>query len=225
MRKILALSGVVLTSLMFTGSAFAQGAPPPPAGAPAAEPAPAAGGDDEKKIGVGADLQFVLPLGDFGDASGPLIGPVLRVGYRVMPPLELNLKAGFLYGLTKEQGAGAFTADVGVNIIPISIGGRYFFIDPNAGLYGGLDIALNLIQPKASIGGTSVSGLDSSTRIGTNLGVGYVISKELPIDIRAQFMMFNLLLKEDVAGTSEKTQFGLGISGGYTFQFWSENRA
>ena len=25
----------------------------------------------EKKIGVGADLQFILPLGDFGDAIGP----------------------------------------------------------------------------------------------------------------------------------------------------------
>jgi hypothetical protein len=221
MRKILALSGVVLTSLLISGSAFAQGAPPPPP--PAGEPAPAAGGDDDKKIGVGADLQFVLPLGDFGDASGPLIGPVLRAGYRVMPPLELNLKAGFLYGLTKSQGAGAFTADVGVNIIPISVGGRYFIMDPHAGLYAGLDIALNLIQPKASVNGTSVSGLDSSTRLGANIGAGYVISKELPIDIRAQFMMFNLLLKDDqtVGGVKveEKTQFGLGISAGYTFQF------
>lgn len=222
MRKILALAGVVLTSLMFTGSAFAQGAAPPappPGGAPAAD-----SGDDDKKIGVGGDLQFVLPLGDFGDASGPLIGPILRAGYRVMPPLELNLKAGFLFGLTKSVGAGAFTADSGVNIIPISVGGRYFFMDPHAGLYGGLDIALNIIQPKASVNGTSVSGLDSSTRIGANLGVGYVISKELPIDIRAQFMMFNLLLKEDATvapgvTTSETTQFGLGISGGYTFQF------
>lgn len=222
MRKILALSGVVLTSLLFTGSAFAQGAAPPapPAGgAPAAEPAPAAGGDDEKKIGIGADLQFVLPLGDFGDASGPLIGPVLRAGYRVMPPLELNLKAGFLFGLTKERSIGPVTADTGVNIIPISIGARYFIMEPQAGLYGGLDIALNLISPKASVNGTDVSGLESSTRLGTNIGVGYVISKELPIDIRAQFMIFNLLLKEDAAGVSESTQFGLGLSGGYTFQF------
>ena len=219
MRKILALSGVVLTSLLISGSAFAQGAAPP--AGPAAAPPPAAGdsGGDDKKIGIGADLQFVLPLGDFGDVSGPLVGPVLRAGYRVMPPLELNLKAGFLYGITKSQAIGPVSADVGVNIIPISIGGRYFFMDPQAGLYGGLDIALNLLSPKASVNGTDVSGLKSSTRLGANLGVGYVISKELPIDIRAQFMLFNLLLKEDVAGTSEKTQFGLGISAGYTFQF------
>lgn len=205
MRKILALSGVVLTSLMFTGSAFAQGAAPP---APPAGGAPAAdSGDDDKKIGVGGDLQFVLPLGDFADGSGPLIGPVLRVGYRVMPPLELNLKAGFLYGLTKSQGP----LDIGVNIIPISVGGRYFIMDPHAGLYGGLDIAINLISPKASFNGVDASG-DSSTRIGANIGVGYVISKELPIDIRGQLMLLNV-------GDSGGLSLGIGISGGYTYQF------
>ena len=91
-------------------------------------------------------------------------------------------------------------------------------MDPNAGLYGAAELGLNLIQPRPRSAARPWR-LDSSTRIGANLGVGYVISKELPIDIRAQFTMFNLLLKEDVAGTSEKTQFGLGISGGYTFQF------
>ena len=213
MRKILALSGVVLTSLLFTGSAFAQGAPPPPAGAPAAEPAPAAGGDDEKKIGVGADLQFMLPLGDLADFTGPLIGPVLRGGYRVMPPLEVTARIGYLFGLSKDQG-GASTS---LSIIPIWAGARYFFMDPQAGLYGAAELGLNLGSSKVEILGQSQS--TSSTRLGFNIGAGYVISKELPIDIRAQFSMINLLLKEEVAGQSEKTQFALGLSVGYTFQF------
>jgi hypothetical protein len=219
MRKILAAAAVALTSLMFTGSAFAQGAPPPPPPGGAA-PHAAADSGDEKKIGVGGDLQFVLPLGDFADASGPLVGPILRVGYRVMPPLEIVAKAGFLFGLTKSVGLG----DYGVNIIPISGGARYFFMDPNAGVYAGGDLVLNIIMPKASVNGTSVDGLKNQTRIGLNLGAGYVISKELPIDIRAQFMLMNLLLKEDATvapgiTASEKTIFGLGVSVGYTASF------
>jgi hypothetical protein len=218
MRKAFIIASAALTSLLFAGNALAQEPAPPPA--PANPPAAGGGGDgDDKKMGIGGDLQFVLPLGDFGDASGPLIGPIFRFGYRVIPPLELVFKAGFLFGLTKERSIGPIKADTGVNVIPLSIGARYFFMEPQAGVYGGADIVLNLIQPKASVNGTSVDNLDSSTRLGTNLNVGYVISKELPIDIRAQFMIFNLLLTEDKPGVEETTQFGIGISGGYTYQF------
>src|SRR5438445_615184 len=72
MRKILAMAGIALTSMLFTGSAFAQGAPPPP---PAGGGAPADSHADEadKKIGIGVEGQFMLPLGDFGDATGPQI--------------------------------------------------------------------------------------------------------------------------------------------------------
>jgi hypothetical protein len=226
MRKILAIAGMALTSVLFTSSAFAQDTTPAPT--PGATPAPGAPTDAstneaDKKIGIGGDLQFVLPLGDFADSSGPLIGPVLRVGYRVMPPLELTLRAGFLFGISKDRSQGGIDASSGVNIIPIHIGARYFFMEPYAGVYGAAEIGMNMISPKASVGGTSVSGLDSQTRFGANLGVGYVISKDLPIDIRAQFMLLNLIGKDNksVGGISvdEPTFFGLGISAGYTFQF------
>jgi hypothetical protein len=209
MRKILALSGVVLTSLLISGSAFAQGAAPP-APAPANEPAPAASADDDKKIGLGLDLQFLLPLGDFADASGPHIGPVLRFGYRVMPPLELTLRAGYLLDFGKSVGP----VTLKYNIVPIHVGARYFFMDPYAGVYGAAEIGANLLMPSIDPEIPGVK-LDSQTRFGFNLGAGYVISKELPIDIRAQFSYLNLLGTE----SGEKSAFGLGISVGYTLQF------
>jgi len=214
MRKILALSGVVLTSLLFTGSAFAQGAAPPaaPAAGGAAAPAaePAAGGDDDKKIGVGLDAQFLLPLGDFADASGPHIGPVLRLGYRVMPPLELTLRLGYLLDFGKTVGP----VTLKYNILPIHVGARYFFMEPHAGVYGAAELGMNMLMPSID---PEVPGLklDNQTRFGFNLGAGYVISKELPIDIRAQFSYLNLIGTE----SGEKGAFGLGLSVGYTFQF------
>lgn len=77
-------------------------------------------------------------------------------------------------------------------LIPLWGGARYFFMDPSAGVYGAAELGLNVLVPTTSNGNAG----DSLTRIGANLGVGYVIGKELPIDIRAQFQIYNLLLEE-----------------------------
>lgn len=216
MRKILAMAGVAITSMLFTGSAFAQGAPPPPPAGGAAEPAPAGGGgDDDKKIGIGGDLQFLLPLGDFGKATGPLIGPIFRFGYSVMPQLELTGRIGYLFGIGKTPDNVPAGADVSTSVsnIPIWLGARYFFMEPHAGLYGTAELALNLMTSHATVlGASSSTGI---TREGFNVGAGYVISKDLPIDIRAQLSMLNLLGKE----TGETTFLAIGVSAGYTFQF------
>ena len=208
MRKILALSGVVLTSLLFTGSAFAQGAAPAPAAGGTA-PANDSARSDDKKMTLGIDAQFMLPIGDLADASGPQIGPLVRFGYRVIPALELTGRVGYLFGLSKDQ--GLFKSSV--SNIPIWIGARYFFMDAPAGFYGAAELAVNLMSAKVEAGGQSAS--TSITREGINLGVGYVISKELPIDLRAQFSLLNLLGKE----TNETSFTAIGISAGYSFFF------
>lgn len=218
MRKILAMAGVAITSMLFTGSAFAQGAPPPPPAGGAAEPAPApaAGGDEaDKKIGIGIEGQFMLPLGDFGKATGPQIGPLVRFGYRVMPQLELTARTGYLAGLGKTPDGVPAGADVSTSVsnIPIWLGARYFFMEPYAGLYGSAELALNLMTAHTTILGASAS--TGATREGFNLGAGYVISKDLPIDIRAQFSYLNLLGTD----TGETAFIAIGISAGYTFQF------
>jgi len=219
MRNRLAVAAVALTGLLFSRSAFAQRPAP---GAPAPAPAPAAPAE-EKKIGIGGDLLFVIPLGDLGDVSSIQVGPVFRGGYRVIPNLELTARLGYLIGLKKERtfstGFGNATISAGFNLIPVWGGARYFFMDPSEGLYGAAELGLNVLVRTTS---TGTAG-DSLTRIGANAGIGYVISKELPIDIRAQFQIYNLLLKESgTVGTttiSEPTYFGVGVSAGYTFQF------
>jgi hypothetical protein len=211
MRKTLAVSAVALSSLFFTGSAFAQDMPAPPQeGAPApAAPTADSGDDDDKKIGLGGDLLFMLPLGDFADASGPLVGPVLRAGYRVMPPLEVTLRLGYLLNFGKDAGG----ATLKTNILPIWAGARYFFMEPHAGLYGAAELGVNMLFPSVSPEIPGVT-LDTQTRFGFNLGAGYVISKELPIDFRLQLSHLNLIGTE----TNEKAAIGLGLSAGYTFQ-------
>lgn len=221
MRKIVTFA-LAFGSLLCASSAFAQGAPPPPAGAApgmaanptsADQPARTDDGDDGKNIGLGGDLLFLIPTGDLADGTGPQLGPLFRAGYRVMPSLEVTGRIGYLGGFSKSQG-GANGADVStsVAVIPIWAGARYFFMEPKAGLYGAAEIGLNFISASVSAGDVSVS--DSTTRFGANLGAGYVISKELPIDIRAQLSMYNLLGRND----GESVFLGVGLSAGYTFQ-------
>ncbi|HEY1692122.1 MAG TPA: outer membrane beta-barrel protein [Polyangiaceae bacterium] len=174
-----------------------------------------ADGMDDKKIDVGADVQFVLPLNsDFSNVSGPLIGAVVRGGYRVIPPLEITARVGYLAGLSKSQSAGPLgNVSTSISDIPIWVGARYYFMEPPAGLYGAAEIGINALTAHVSEGGVSAS--QGETREGFNIGAGYVISPDLPIDIRAQFMYFNLLGTEN----GEKGEFGLGLSVGYSFFF------
>jgi hypothetical protein len=202
--------------MFFTGSAFAQDTTPPTTGTPApAAPTDASTNEADKKIGIGIEAQFMLPLGDFGKATGPQIGPLVRFGYRVMPPLELTIRTGYLFGLGKTPEGAPAGADISTSVsnIPIWVGARYFFMEPYAGLYGTAELAINLMTASTSVLGQSAS--TGITREGFNLGAGYVISKDLPIDIRAQFSMLNLLGKE----TNETTFIAIGLSAGYTFQF------
>ena len=95
-------------------------APPP---TPGTEPAPGAPTDPstneaDKRIGVGLDALFLLPIGDFADVSGVIAGPVVRFGYRVIPRLEIALRAGYLFGTTKTQN-GVHT---NVDILPLWLG-------------------------------------------------------------------------------------------------------
>lgn len=168
---------------------------------------------DDKKITIGADAQFLLPLSsDFSNASGPWIGALVRGGYRVIPPLEITARVGYLAGLSKSQSIAGQNISYSISDVPLWVGARYFFgvgSDAPAGLYGAAELGFNFMS--VSVAGAS----GGATREGFNVGAGYVISPDLPIDIRAQLTYLNLL------GTNggESADLGLGLSVGYSFFF------
>lgn len=191
-----------------------------------------------RRVSFGAEAQMLVPVGDLSEDSGLLLGPVVRFGYRVARPVELTASAGYLFGLTKSTGTSPIQGEGGLNLVPLMVGARFFFFpdaeperssdrdlnrpDRYSGLYLSTDIGLNLIIPKAELNGKSVENLDTRPRFGGNAGLGYIISKRLPIDVRAQFSLLNLFGKEDQVGgvkIDEKTLYGIGISAGYTAQF------
>lgn len=210
MRTLKQLSRSLLcfsfASTLCTASALADDAPTPGSAMPAAV--------DDKRIGVGGDLLFTLPLGDYGDVTGPQIGGSIRLGYYVVPRFEAYVRAGYLHGLSKEQGAGPFTIKTSISNIPIMLGGRYFVLEDFAGLFVNAEVGVNMFKAKVELGGQSQDG-DTETRFGLNAGAGYVISRELPISIGAQFSVLNLAGKEE----GEKTLTAINFLVGYEARF------
>lgn len=175
------------------------------------------GGDGDKKITVGADLLFVLPVGNLSDVTGPQIGPLLRVGYRVMPQLEATARIGYLFAFGKSVDLGGGNkASASVTDIPVWIGARYFFMEAPAGPYAAAEIGMNFLNASASgtVNGQSASTSNGDTRAGFNLAAGYVYSKELPIDVRLQFSYLNL-----IGAGNEGGLMGIGLSAGYSLFF------
>ena len=184
----------------------------PPAPAPSLAPAPSPD-ESPKRFGLGVDAQFMLPVGDFTKYTGVQLGPLLRLGYRVVPRLEITLRSGYLFGLNTTAGAGF---SLNVSNIPIWAGARYFFTDASAGFYGAAEIGANLMLSHFDANGTEAvaSGSAALDRGGFNLGAGYVLSKDLPIDVRLQLSYLNLIAADD-GGSALLT---IGLSAGYTFQ-------
>jgi len=182
---------------------------------------PALAADTDKKLGIGGDAMFVIPLGDFSDVTGAQFGVLARGGYRVIPQLEITARLGYIYGFKKSTEVGGIKTETGVSDIPLWGGARYFFFadNPIAGPYAGAEMGLNFLSSRASVSGNGLDTgdtTDSTTRFGFSAFGGYVISPELPIDIRGQFIHYNLIGQKD----NEKAALGLGISVGYTYQIF-----
>ena len=232
---------LALAGLVEEGRAAAQGPPAEPPAEPAPEPMPAVPGPDvppspapgkepapgapsdpstneaDKRIGVGIDALFVLPVGNFSNGTGPLAGPVLRFGYRVIPVLEIALRAGYLFATKKTVGPGVLGK---VDILPLWLGARFFVWKPFVGPYlageAGMNTHLPTLDPSpAGAGGEKLTEL--RRRFGANLGGGYVVSQDLPIDLRLQILLLNLIGQEDAL--EESLNIGVSLSAGYTFQF------
>ncbi len=188
---------------------------------PGIEPAPGAPTDPTtnesgKRIGVGVDALLVAPVRDFGDLTGPIAGLVLRFGYRVIPLLEIAVRGGYLFG-TKKTTDGILTK---VDILPLWGGARLFMWKPFVGPYVTLEAGMNSLLPKVDPAPTTLAAEKRSElrrRFGGNMGFGYLFSENLPIDLRAQVMLLNLIGQSD--DLEETINVGVSLGAGYTLQF------
>ena len=145
---------------------------------------------------------------------------MIRGGYRIIPPLELTARIGYLFAFGKSQDHGdRQTASTSLTDFPVWLGARTSWCDAPAGLYAAAEIGMNFLTSSAStVNGQAASSSTGDTRAGFNLGVGYVIRKDLPIDVRLQYSYFNLI-GSPPAPMATAALMGFGLSAGYSFFF------
>jgi hypothetical protein len=187
---------------------------------PVAEPKKLDVAEPERKVSIGADVAMLVPVGELADDTGLAVGPLLRLGYLVGGGAELTLRSGYLHSFEKTN--GGFTRRT--SNVPIWFGARYFFTEPHAGLYGSFEMGPNfLLEKRAGFRYRIIEGRpdvpftadNTEPRFGLNLAVGFVVSKAVPIDIRAQYSYLNVLGGDD----GDDPLMGVGVSVGYTFRF------
>lgn len=154
-----------------------------------------------KKMKVGAEGAVLVPFGDWSDASSIGIGVMGRFDYMVMPKLSVGAHPGYIYGLSKDQGADISTS---TSEFLIDAEVRYY-ITPEISAFA--DTGINLLSSKISMGDQSDS--QSNTRIPLILGAGYTMPKGLTFS--AELVIPNLLLTED----GENTLMGVMANVGY----------
>ncbi len=207
MRKLSSL--IVVALLTLAGSARAQeeapaAAPAGDAAAPAgdaAAPAPAVATGAGIGLIIGADLAFQLPLGDLADLTGMGFGALVRAEYKLLPNLNLTFRTGYVYSLSKEIG----TSKLSISSIPIWVGGKFFLTDM---IYAGAEVGANMLMAKSEMEffGTSVSGSNTETKLGGNVGAGVLLGD---LDLRAQLQVLNF-------GEAGKSM-AVMINAGYNF--------
>jgi hypothetical protein len=148
--------------------------------------------DDGKNVGLAADVLATVPVDGLADSTGPLVGASLRVGAYASPHVEGYLRVGYQRGL-KKQVASILGAPINsaLDDLPLLVGGRFYVLEPRAGLHADVELGARVLFTRADWGGVAAES-DPVVRFGGGAGAGYVVSTKLPLDIGAQLTAFNL---------------------------------
>lgn len=170
----------------------------------------ASSGGDMKKNAIGADVGVLLPIGNLSDATGLMLGGVVKYERELSPKLGLTGRIGYFYGLSKSVGPISY----GLSDLPVWVGARYYFMGGDQGVHAGAEVGLNYWMARVggfseTVGGITIS-VPSSTAskayFGLNIPVGYKIGD---LDIQAQYSILDI----GHAGDS----MAVGLTVGYNF--------
>jgi opacity protein-like surface antigen len=149
-------------------------------------------------VGVGAEVG--VPMGDFNNYSSVGFGGIGTVGYMVDENLTVTGKIGFLSFSGKDQtvtvnGHSTTVSGGSVTVIPILVGGRYFFMPPaDMRIYGSADIGIYNINN----GGGSKFGFAPA------VGAQFKAGDNMKVDVHADYTY----ISTDVTST---TWLGIGV--------------
>src|SRR5690606_21924762 len=114
------------------------------------------------RFSIGAEL--ALPMGDFGDASSIGFGGSVRYEHPVGDNIGLTGTVGYLIFGGKETSEGGVTFDgPDYSMIPIQVGGKYYFTEQQLGFYAGLELGVHSTTAKIPSSSITIGGVTIET--------------------------------------------------------------
>ena len=167
----------------------------------------------QTKFGVGVEGAYLSPTGDFGNVYKSGFGGLASLTYNVTNNVQLSLSSGYSqFSFNNDQfnqmlrdfySSYGTPPTVNVNsnlkIIPVILGGKYFFTNTAFKPYAALDLGLHIISVSAStmqVNGQTVNAVTGQSKAATawGLGVGcmYQVAPKICIDVNAKINGDNL---------------------------------
>jgi hypothetical protein len=155
--------------------------------------------EGQMKLGVGVEL--LLPSGNFGDIAGTGIGGTANFLYQLNNQISLSGTAGYISWGGKSFDVGFGKYEYAYSAIPILVGGRYYFTEGDARVYGSAEIGMYMLSatvtvPSYSLYGYTVAGGEStvsSSEFTIAPGIGYEmkIGDNMNLDLTAKYLMIS----------------------------------
>jgi hypothetical protein len=185
-------------------------------------------GSDNGRFSVGAEV--AIPGGDYGTNAGTGFGASLRYEMPVGTNLGLMGTVGYLtYGKKSiDFGFGA-SATYTNSMIPILVGGKYYFTEQQNGFYGMVQLGVTMLStkyetPSYTILGTTFDGTsstNSATAFTWSPGIGYHLDN---LDFSVAYYAFSYsttvttnVLGVNYSATATASGSWIGIRAAYVF--------
>ncbi len=196
----------------------------------------------QNKFGIGVEGTYISPTGDFSDVYNSGFGGSASLTYNVSDNIQLSLSAGysqlsfnndhFNQMLRDFYSSYGTTPTVNVNsnlkIIPVMLGGKYFFTNTAFKPYAALDLGVHIVSASASsvqVNGQTINAVASQSKAATAWGVGagfmYQVARGISIDVNGKINGNNLETGTNFSASS--TGYSSSQSSSSTATFLSVN--
>ncbi len=149
---------------------------PPPAPAEA----PAKPGDmPAERLALHIAPAFFVPLGNLADATQAGGGALAGIDYRLSPHLVLTMRGGYVSTFEQSRAIAGYTLKSSVDFAPFLGGIKWFFAEPNEGVFFAgeagpvLAIVSMRVQGQTSATPVDVAASGSQTNFGAAASFGY----------------------------------------------------
>ena len=167
------------------------------------------------RFSIGAEA--AIPVGDFADAVNTGYGGSLRCEFPVgTSNLGLMITAGYLSFAGKDIEIGTFHhSGYSQGLIPIQVGGRYYFNAPQDGFYVQVELGVHMNSYTAYTYSGSPLELHTSTKTNTNFSYGPSIGYQFAnVDLGVKYQLISS--GKDAAGETVNNSY-VGIRLAYVF--------